>query len=288
MLIYENIPCWYELSFRKSALILRIHKEFIEKQRVDLSKSPIVEHYKKELKLPDFEDDFSKNIGFGGVFKYLREIDNFVEFEITTPKIKEITASPCVGCNGTGLREDYYDSKCAFCDGTGYKWSMQWEEIVKISATFSILTTWLKYPDIETTSPLPQLLILDTITQEGLNGGSLGGDIGIPFKLYLESLGERVELPRATIAMKNAHNHMFGNPDLYQDWDFGAYVRSGKFIINCPGNACGLHPSEWHGDENEGFEFTCHNVDSPAQQLVLIIGLAVLCGMARKNMNGDN
>ncbi len=279
ILTYENIPCWYEISWREPSLILRINKEFIINNRLDLAKSPIVEHYKKESKLPDFDDDFTKDIGFGGIFKYLCEIDDFIEFEITIPKIKWITETKCGDCSGTGL-EEHYDGKCLFCEGTGYKWIMEWKEITKISATFSVLTTWLHFCEIETSVSYPQLMTFETLTRQGMHGGSLNGDISIPFKAYLESLGD-IYLHEISTATKSAHNQMFGYKEFYES-SFNSYISKGRFIIDCPGNATGLHPSDWYDEKGKGFEFSCHNVDSPAQQLTLIVGLAVLCDMARR------
>jgi hypothetical protein len=51
----------------------------------------------------------------------------------------------------------------------------------------------------------------------------------------------------------------------------------GGLIIDCPGDACGINPSGWSQiSPDRGYKFGCHNVDTPAQQLILLIGLAVL------------
>ena len=56
-------------------------------------------------------------------------------------------------------------------------------------------------------------------------------------------------------------------------------------MFDCPGNACGIHPTEVDlRYDLGGYEFSCHNVDSPAQQMALIVGLAALHDMARKEM----
>ena len=48
--------------------------------------------------------------------------------------------------------------------------------------------------------------------------------------------------------------------------------------------ACGLNPSHDHMDIGQGYEFSCHNTDTPAQQLTLLAGLAALHDLVRKDM----
>ncbi len=61
---------------------------------------------------------------------------------------------------------------------------------------------------------------------------------------------------------------------------FSAYVREKtRIIIDCPGDACGIHPEISHGIG--GYRFRCHNVDNMTQQLVLLYALAQLQTMAR-------
>lgn len=281
IILHENIPCWYELSYQEFplSLILRIHKEFITNKNVSFKDAPIVKHFKKEFKLPDFQEDFFKDIGFGGVFKYKSERDNFVEYQISIPQVKKFTGKKCKECDGTGYQKEM-DMDCLYCDH-GKEWTMDWSEVTKISATFTVLTGWLMYPEIDTTCPYPQLMTLQTAIQNGMHGGSLNGDCSIPFRAYLESLG-KIRLPDVTEAMKSVYRKMVGMREL-QEYSFEAWVKE-KFVINCPGDACGLHPSDWHSFKDEGFEFSCHNVDSAIQQLTLIVGLAKLCDMAREKL----
>ncbi len=279
IILHENIPCWYELSYQEipPSLILRIHKEFIASKNVSFKDAQIVKHFKKEFNPPDFQEDFSKDIGFGGVFKYKGEKDNFIEYQIGIPQVKKLTGKKCKECGGTGYREEV-DMDCLYCDN-GKEWTMDWSEVNKISATFTVLTSWLMYPEIDTTCPYPQLMTLQTTTQNGMHGGSLNGDCSIPFRTYLESLGE-IQLSEVVEATKSAYKKMMMWRE-FHEYDFNAYLSKGRFVINCPGDACGLHPSDWYSFKNEGFEFSCHNVDSAVQQLTLIVGLAKLCDMAR-------
>lgn len=286
MLTYENISCWYELSWNESekAIILSIHKDFIETNKADLENAPIVKEMTGRLSLQPFAGDFTKNIGFGGIFERTGEEDGFIQFRARIPQVKKDTGNKCKGCKGTGERDwGGYTNKCLFCNGTGKQWTMDWKEVKAISASLTVLTIYLRCYEIETSTPYPQLMTFQTITEEGMHGGSLSGEISIPLYNFLKAFGEHAELSEVIRAMKIAHDTMVGNRELYQ-YSFDAYVKKGHFIINCPGDACGLNPSDWYTHEGQGYEFSCHNVDSPIQQLTLLVGLATLNDMARREL----
>lgn len=285
MIIYETVPSWYELLWLEEppSIGLRIHKEFIEKQKVDFKKAPMIKFLAKNLRIPNFRGNFNENIGFGEVLKNKGEKEGFIEYMAEIPQIKKKTGKKCTDCKGTGKRKYDPDEKCLFCDGSGQEWTMDWKDAFAISASFSILTGWLRFCEIETSAIFPQLLTVQTISEEGMHGGSLSGDISIHMRIWLESLGERVELTEMTRAMKIAYSQMFGSRD-YNMYRFNAYATNGRFIANCPGDACGLHPSDWYARKGEGYEFSCHNVDSPAQQITLLAGLGALINRAQKEI----
>ena len=286
LITYENIPCWYDLSWDESekALILSIHRDFIEGNKIDLGKAPILQPMTERLHLPPSSWDFSKNIGFGEIFERIGEEDNFIKFRAKIPQVKKLTGNKCKECKGTGKRSwGDNNEKCLYCNGTGKEWTMDWKDVKAISATLTILTIYLRHSDTETSAPYPQLLTVQTITEDGMHGGSLSGDISIPLYNFLKTFGEHAELSKAIRAMKFAHDTMVGNKELYQH-SFGAYVKNGHFIINCPGDACGLHPADWYAHEGHGYEFSGHNVDSAIQQITLLVGLATLNDMARREL----
>jgi len=234
-----------------------------------------------ELKLPEFKENFGRAIGYNGVFKFIKVTDSFAEFSAEIPKVKIQTKEKCHDCNGTGKRgEPWDDDKCLFCEGTGLNYIMNWKGAQLVSASLTVLMSWLRYPKIDTTAKLPQLLTLQTITQCGPHGGSLSGEISIYMKDILASFLGKVRFTEITDAMRSCYDQMVGLREFHK-WSFDAYIENGRFIINCPGDACGLHPSDWYERKGEGFEFSCHNVDSSIQQLTLIAGLAKLCDLVR-------
>lgn len=293
-LIKENIPCWYELSWQKEepAILLRVHQDFIKSTRMFPPESPIIRHYMEAFKFSNFSDSLNGNFGFNntlfeGTFNYQGKKDEFVEFLIKLPIIKVKTHEVCDYCHGSGkdtiIEEDERD--CIHCEGTGTKYDYLWQRAYAVSASFTIFFKIARYPEKETSSSLPQLIIVETVTDREMHGGSLGGEISIPLRNWLASLGD-ASLPEVTQATKTAYGHMFSGLRHFNDYYFKSYARSnGGFVADCPGDACGLHPSGWHKPEGEGYEFSCHNVDSPAQQITLLAGLAALHDRARKEIN---
>jgi len=288
-IIESNISCWYELSWQENppAIILRIHTDFIKEFKTEHPPEewPIIKSFKEKFGFKDFGGNFDQDIGFEKVFKYTGENQGFIEYVTKIPQIQKSTCSPCQQCNGTGKDEWRGEGEiCFFCEGTGKERVMDWQRAYAISASFTVLLIVLSSFNLKenTSILLPQLLTIKTTTHKDMHGGSFGGEISIPLREWLASLGDNATIPEMVKAMKKAHKQMFGLHD-YESLSFKVYVRSsGAFFADCPGNACGIHPSDRRLEKGKGYEFSCHNVDTPAQQIVLLAGLAALCDKARK------
>jgi len=282
----ENMPCWYELSWQEKepAIILRIHKDFIKNLDFKIEELPIVKFLREDFDFNEFSTDFEGDIGFDKVFKRIGEKNRFIEFLIKIPEVKRETNKKCSHCNGSGKDEDL-EQDCFFCEGTGKDYIMDWYPAQVISASFSVLTTLLSFHcETDTSATTSQLLTVETMTREGMHGGSLNGEISIPLCEWLSSFKDYAEIPEAVQSMITAYRRMFGLRD-YQIFDFRFYVRDkGRFIANCPGDACGMHPSDWYFEKGKGYKFSCHNVDTPMQQITLLASLAALYDKARKNI----
>ena len=121
-----------------------------------------------------------------------------------------------------------------------------------------------------------------------MHGGSLGGEYSIPFVKWLATLFGTNSIPEMVKAMKIAYNRMLGLHK-FDQFHFLASVdyESGWLNVSCPGNACGLNPIHGAGYDMKrglGYEFDCHNVDTPMQQITLLAGLAALHDRARKEI----
>lgn len=288
MLYYEDIPCWYELSWDAEhvGIIFRLHQEFIEQVEPIPENSPIVENFREGFKSFDaFNTGLDNDFGFDGKFLYLGEKGDFIEFFVKIPAVKFSINKTCERCNGNKIDPALRDY-CYACDGLGLERKFYWNEAYKISATFTILFLFISFPEKETSSPLPQLMTVETITRPGLHGGSLGGVYSVPLVNWLATIPENYGITAMDKAMTQAWDRMciVGGLDEHRIYTRIANDR-GWLNVNIPGNACGLNPA-WgaEGDmkEGRGYKFDCHNTDSPMQQLTLLAGLAALHDLARQ------
>lgn len=291
----EYIPCWYELSWNPKipAIILRIHKDFIKNFIRDGGavsyKASIIKGLKRELKvfkyLHHFEDNFEKNIGFEGVFRRLGENGEFIEFAVDIPVIKKESKDVCRNCGGSG-KDKYEGDKCLFCNGTGKKPGINWRMAYCISASFTILLTLLSTQKDKTNCELPQLFEINTITHEDTHGGSLNGQFSVPLVNWLKRFNHSREISEIKDTMIKTYGHMFSLSNCFDHTEFKIQLsseKSGWIVLCCPGSACSIFP-EGFRDSKKGYKFSCNNVDSPAQQLTLLSGLAALHDLARKEI----
>lgn len=283
---------WYELSFdaRRAGIILRVHRNFINNLELKAkSELPFIQAFMKEFGFRQFDGDLTRDFGFERSF-HLRRVcaDGFNEFSIKLPRVERLSAKPCEGCDGTGKDHSRWDNRCFYCDGAGRKQEYDWRTVLAISASFSVFSSlafspaWGDGP--EDPPDKAQLLTLQTITRPGAHGGSLGGMLSIPLVMWLSRFPANTAFRFVEGAMKIAYWRMFGQKK-YTMQEFRAWLRDdfGGLLLDCPGDACGLHPSDhFHSRSLRGYAFSCHNVDTAAQQLTLIAGLAALCDLARR------
>lgn len=294
LITHENIRCWYELSWQEkpAAIIFSIRKEVIAGLDFSLSEAPIVKSLAKEFKLSEFRADFGENIGFENadgkaLFHNIGEENGFIRFSLPIPKLKKYIEKKCDWCKGSGRDPNFGNDKCPSCSGTGKKHEIDWKTAYAISASFNVLLSWLSFEETDTASPFPQLLTVNLTTQKGMHGGSLGGSISIPMEKWLASFvgasnDQYVSLPEISKAMRVAYEKMLGLQDRFER--FQSWVRDGGFVADCPGDACGINPNHWDIGENRGYNFSCHNVDTPMQQITLLAGLAALHDKARREI----
>lgn len=292
LLTCENIPCWYELSWRAEppTIVLRLHRDFIAGAKVISLEELIVREFMKEFRFTNWNGDLTRNWGFEDAFVRQGEKEEFVEFWVNIPKVKWRTAEPCERCDGTGKDPHFEDEKCFSCDGSGKAYAMDWKIAYAISASFTAFSNLVNYPEQETRAAVPQLLTVQTVTRQESHGGSLGGEYSIPLARWMASLGEGTKMTEMVEAMKAAHRRLFDDEkfDLHCS-SFKASIdyEDGWLNVSCPGEECGLNPE--YGEDmamrkKRGYKFDCHNVDTPMQQLTLLAGLAALHDQARREI----
>ena len=283
MIHYERVPCWYELSWRqRKGIVLRIHKDFANSVKPVSTDAPIINHFKMEFGFTEFSGQFGKDFGFQNSLKFLGMSKGFLEYLIPTPLVRKLTSRTCRYCKGTG-RDNNIDGKCLSCSGERKETVYDYAEAFAISASLSTLLDMMRFPDIETTSDLPQLICLQTVAIRDAHGGSLSGEFSRDTASWLRQRGLG-EIPEMVSAMRAVWKKMDGRIQDFYKYSFRASISSnnGWLCVDCPGDACGLHPSSGYMEKDRGFEFSCHNTDTSMQQLVLIASLASLHDLVRK------
>jgi len=255
MIKRENIPAWYYLSWQDEppAIILGVHRDFIDNIRLANLADLMAIGFMEEFRFRNFSGDFNKSWGFDDSFKKMGEKDDFVEFNIALSAIRN-------------------DKKNAHA----------------ISASFSVFFAVAFFSEVETSSLFPQLLTINTVTEQRDHGGSLSGQYSIPLVKWLVSqCKDRGVIPEMIRAMKSACKCICGSLRGFNQNEFKASVKDelGWLNVSCPGNACDLHPQSQHDlEEGFGYAFDSHNVDTPVQQIILLAGLAALYDLVRKNI----
>jgi hypothetical protein len=285
----KNVPCWCEITFSENPLGIAVlaHKEIIG-----------------PLKDREISWGFEEIFGFQTFSKLLGEEEfygfdragikkdrgEFIEIFFAIPQVDKMLDNPCPDCNGSG-KDKFIDIPCSYCEGMGKEISRDWSSIFAVSASLSVLfrNPQMYSPDEEATSGLSQLITLNIMTSKEMGGSGIGGVWSKDFCDYLRYLyshkaREEQVIQEVVEAMKKVYHHCFNtlNKSLFDD-EFRVSIKENAWmVIDCPGDRCGVHPS--HDPLSDGgCDFSCHNVDSPVQQITLLAGLAVLHDKARED-----
>ena len=292
-IIKENIPCWYELSFltEEDAFVLRISEEYLRKRPRILNNNMMVIAMKQQLGFEKFDNNFyGDNFGFDGSFIKTGIKNGFIDLKAVLPLVRKKEDRSCDCCKGTGKNELFADENCIICKGEGISYIYDWKEAFALSATFTLLFTYLYMTEKSIDSKSRnQLITVCTNTHKEAHGGSLYGEFSKAIVSWMKNIG-CVEsfLNSLKIVTTKAYGKMYGckldKVEIFDAYDFKMMMKNGRLIMDCPGDACGVNPSEDYGGEKEetGYKFSCHNVDSPMQQLTLLAGLAALHDEARR------
>lgn len=286
----KRVPCVYDISYRKGnppCIVLRLHKDFVKANKNIIPAEFFLRKVQDDHNLGEFFPLSNKCFGFDGVIKRKGRVSKgFLIYEIEIPIFKKELPDLCERCNGTGRNEDL-DCECLFCHGTGHKAAYDWRPLSAISASLQVLGMMTDTYEKETSAKNYQLITFQIYCGKGQGRFPIVGHYGIDFCDWLISLKAPCRFDQATEEMSNVYSHIYGR-EAGLRWDFQAYLEENAWlIINCPGDACGIHPSDSYGwNPGKGKAFDCHNMDSPGQQIMILVALAILSDMAREYMKG--
>lgn len=280
MITHEDAPRFYALRWKDNPPRIQIllHKDFIPLLRP--YRQELIEDIKNNFSFNEFRWDIEESLGFENALKFLKKENSFFVYEAVFPKIYLPTGN-CEYCKGSG--HDKYRSKCLFCNGKKKEFKFLWEKAFAISWSLQLIFECFPLEEKSTASE-KQLMTVGLTIEKDLHGGLLGGQYGVSLVRWLsENVGY---IPKMVEAMKKTYHQMY-EKNYFDAIDFRACVENsiGWLSVSCPGDACQLLPSYKGIQPGRGYDFVCHNIDSPIQQLTLLAGLAALYELADKDLS---
>ena len=280
----DNMSRWYALWWdtAEKCLFIKIYRHFI-----NAFEYPDLARLFWTLENEGGEDLFTKcetrlgqrTFGYGQHIQQTSEDTKTITYKITIPQILFETGKACQECGGTGERSE--GQRCIWCNGTKREKVHVWKNANQLCESLQVLFSALYFhQEVETDSKEYQWF---TVTAGiGDRGCYLGGELSPAFVDLLRSKSRsRLELKEVTDAQMSAFEQMMGASRLYDRYCFNAWLDNGNLVINCPGDACGIHPSPSVQNIHSGcgVEITCHNLDSPHQLITLLCGWGAVARM---------
>ena len=180
-------------------------------------------------------------------------------------------------------------SECVHADDTAHQ--RTWQHAKGVSTSISWLLDAADYVSQNSTPPsnhsqLLQVQLGIMLDRHTMVSAPISAGFSPQLRNWLrENMGEKVR-QKISQWMENAYLRMFGQQtvDSFDKHHLGLFIRDQNWItFKCPGDRCDLYPNCTSVRTNhQGWEFIDHNVDTPMQQLTLLIGVASLATLAQK------
>lgn len=292
MYMKEGFPFVYQILFdiNELAFLVQINPRSAELKPALEEKSLLVENIQRTINPSYFETDILKNFGYEGVCINKGIIDNLLILTLPIPVVVYFSDDDCSECGGRGISK-YTQDECWRCRGTGRKRHIKNELLYNLSATLSVLCKYLNSilwdkRDISVIHAYgPQLATLEFYVEREMNGAPIGGECS---RSFVQNL--RVSEASSVIdIMMSIDKHMENAVEVPQwghynrEYDFKCSISEGRFYLEVPGQnaSCLYIENREHSDGIRGL--SCHNIDSPWQQLTLLGGFASLWNIVAEN-----
>lgn len=279
------------------------------RRRVGAKDDPgLFDDYFRESDFAQARNLFGSYFGLGQTMVLEDKSGEFWRFRAVIPEGMIYSDKVCPACHGSKIDQkrlaDYFITmECGSCAGSGLKATKQFGLAYELANNISLLLdiVWLleyNCPE-KIDNQRPMLMFLQTGI-EGYGKQFIGGYFTQALSDYLQAkiTNQTAEQLTSEISQRMylAFNLMvYGRHELrYQDeYDFlthlcGASNEKLLLVVQVHGvNGCSVYSDDGlcvltpAKHEEDVFSLTCHNIDTPIQQISLIVGLAYLCGSAR-------
>jgi len=266
VLKYENLQRWSALSFKggeSPALRIAVWEPCVEPLSELLDKNRDTPYLKQQWGFEHYEPELQKGFGFQHIAQVAGVEDGYLITEIAL-KRKNLEAIS-VSCGVLFGMLMFFPGRC--------------ERLLKQEPPTDI-------------RHLQFMCIQNFLRAEGdFHAAPLGGTVSPILTHWVENIKT---FPRHGIAeaMRCTWNAVGPFPIHKQRRETESIHfrarrgENGSFFLSCPGNACDISTVDWwHRKSGEGHDLDCHNLDTPAQQITLLSGLAVMHEMADKDIH---
>lgn len=268
VLKYKNEKRRYALSFeggKEPALKIKIHGSCIAAATALFSRHRSIPNYLKSWKFHSFEPDVQKGFGFDGAFRAGRSKEYVILRGALTKNYQAVAISLELLLGNLTFLEDMA------------------RDVLGMEAPGDPV--------------LNQFMHLNSAValEGGLHAAPLGGTVAPVFVDWLDTLRKsRRRLYDVEEVMCTAWNAISTYKIKTEDgpnpfMGFRATLgKNGSLILSVPGNACDVATEDWwNRRDGAGHDLSCHNLDSPLQQLSLIAGLCCLHDLASKDLDSQ-
>lgn len=159
-----------------------------------------------------------------------------------------------------------------------------WNDGYAFSATLRLIFRVLSINEMLPGTHRQQLIAIDDLMAEsGMHGASMSGFVSPIMTDWTRSNDERDVAPVRSL-MCEVHNAVWAG-SAAQIREFNVLFNQGTIVLSVPGDRCDLYCDGFHlPKDGQGYELDCHNVDSPFQQMELLMGLAAIHDLARADL----
>lgn len=256
-------PAMYEIrsADEGTTLIIHIREEVWPQVLLLLKTSPYRPIIEQNLRIPPFIAPSSLPWGFGPVF--MEEPTNNPHWHIVRCELPQFFR--------WSSKDDWAEASRwtrAFCVSASIHWLLQ-------CATYASTR-------VQLAGDLTQRIEVYTGARRDSSGTSccISAGLSSPVCQWIRRQDSEELCAKLTRCMTNTYLRVYGKErvDRFDAYELGAKIReSPHLVFNCPGDRCSLYPSLSSSRNLEsGYELCDHNVDSPLQQLVLLMGVATL------------
>lgn len=283
----KPVPSWYQISWdaEQRAIVIGLYQDIVSEVFKGAENWRIVDSLIRNNKFRSFVSKPEEGFGFDDLgLKPIVTADDFQRFALALPAVERLTDQPCSVCHGKKI-DEFFERDCLYCSGTGRERIVDWSDLKRVAFSLMIFLMRLDDTDEPTKATTQQLMTLTTgyVSDRVQPQAPLGGAYSFPLAKWIS---ETTSLQGVVRAMKDAYSKMFLRQSVLLGFRAEA-MDHGRLHLNLGMNcAClGVRSSSSQGlSKGEGHEFDSHNVDTLAQQMTLVAGLANLCDQAREEL----